>query len=140
MKTHLKLFLALAVALSGVACKKSAESERKDLDKAEAKVADNDQKAREARVDAINEYNDYLAAVAREKIDYRGRIQGELDDLDKQLLDKKLDATKADELRARRDVLLLDKDFVEKATDKDWDQVKTRLDKDLSSVQRRGRI
>lgn len=148
--------LILGVALVGVAtggCKKSVEAERKEAIEASEDAREKFAKAHEK---AVDEHNDYLAAIRREQIDYRQRIHEELDDIDRKLTDmradigrdgvvrydeKRGDAAKVKELVDRRVLLRTDADALDSATEKDWDTVKAKLDADLGDRPlRRGRI
>lgn len=148
--------LILGVALIGIAatgCKKSVETERKEAVEA---ADDMREKTAAARDKAIDERNDYLAAIKREQLDYRERIHDELDDIDRKLTDMRVDigrdgivhyderrgdAAKVKELVDRRVLLRTDADALDSATEKDWDSVKAKLDADLGDRPfRRSRI
>lgn len=153
MKTT-KLILGVAtICIAVTGCKKSVETERKEANLA----AENAQeKSAKAHREALDERNDYLAAIRREQIDYRERIHDELDDIDHELADlrvdigrdgivhydeKRADVAKVKELVDRRVLLRTDADALESTTDKDWDTVKAKLDADLGDRPlRRGRI
>jgi hypothetical protein len=152
MKTT-KLILAVALTCSAVGCRKSAEAERQEAAEAAEKA---DEVSRKARAEAVDEHNDYLAAVRREQLDYRERLHDELDDVDHKLNDLHVDITRDglvhyDERRAdsakvkdlvdRRVLLRTDIDSLESSTEKDWDTVRAKLDADLGPrTTRRGRI
>jgi hypothetical protein len=152
--------LILGVALIGIAapittigCKKSVETERKESAEATEEAREKFAKAHEK---AVDERNDYLAAIRREQIDYRERIHDELDDIDRKLTDlrvdigrdgivryddKRTDATKVKELVDRRVLLRTDADVLDSSTEKDWETVKAKLEADLGAPKtRRGRI
>jgi hypothetical protein len=152
--------LILGVALIGIAapmttlgCKKSVETERKESVEATEEAREKFAKAHDK---AVDEHNDYLAAIRREQIDYRERIHDELDDIDRKLNDyradigrdgivrydeHRADADKVKELVNRRVLLRTDADALESSTEKDWDTVKAKLDADLGERRvRRGRI
>jgi len=148
--------LILGVAMIGIAatgCRKSVETERKEAVEAAQNA---DDKTAKARAEAIDERNEYLAAVRREQLDYRERLHDQLDDVDHKLTDLHADigrdgivhydehgkdAAKVKELVDRRTYLRTDIDALESSTEKDWEQVKARLDADLGDkVFRRGRI
>ena len=163
MKTT-KLFVALALAatsIGGMACRKSPEAERKEAERAALNAQETaaeaqekaDDKARRARIEALNEHNDYLAAVRREQLDYRDRLHDELDDIEHKLVDMRVDidrdgvahydgkeTNKVKELMDRRAALRSDIDALENSTEKDWDSVRERLDRSLGDRPRRGRI
>lgn len=142
---------ALCVAVTG--CRKSVETEHKEAVEAAEHAQE---KSAKAHSEALDERNDYLAAIRREQIDYRERIHEELDDIDHKLADlrvdigrdgivrydeKRADAAKVKELVDRRVVLRTDADALESSSDKDWDAVKAKLDADLGDRPlRRGRI
>ena len=154
MKTT-NIVLALALGLSTIgtaACRKSPETERKEAVRAAQNA---DEKTREARGEALDERNEYLAAVRREQIDYRSRLHEVLDDLDRDLANLKVefdregiahydargkDAAKTKELLDRRAVIRADIDALETSTEKDWDAVRARIDEHLGDRPRRGRI
>ena len=153
MKTA-KLILALiAITGAAVGCRKSAESERKEAAEAVERA---DEVTRKAHSQAIDEHNEYLAAVRREQIDYRERLHEELDAVDRKLNDlhvditrdglvhydeKRADSAKVKELVDRRVMLRTDIDALESSTEKDWDTVRAKLDADLGDRPvRRGRI
>ena len=152
MKTT-KLILAVAITVAAVGCRKSAESERKEAAEAVERA---DEVTRKAHSQAIDEHNEYLAAVRREQLDYRERLHDELDDVDRKLNDlrveitrdgivhyddKRADSAKVKELVDRRIILRTDIDALESSTDKDWDTVRAKLDADLGERKtRRGRI
>ena len=111
---------------------------------------------REMSNEAVDETNDWLAAIRREQIDYRERIHDELDDIDRKLTDaradigrdgivrydeRRADADKVKELVDRRVLLRTDADALESSTEKDWETVKAKLDADLGNrTVRRSRI
>lgn len=148
-----KLMLAVAITVATVGCQKSAETERKEAAEAAERAQE---KSAKAHNEAVDERNDYLAAVRREQIDFRERIHDELDDIDRRLTDyrvdigrdgivrydeKRADAAKVKELVDRRVLLRTDLDALESSTDKDWETVKAKLDADLGNrVFRRSRI
>jgi hypothetical protein len=148
-----KLMLAVAITVATVGCHKSAETERKEAVEAAERAQE---KSAKAHNEAVDERNDYLAAIRREQIDFRERINDELDDIDRKLTDyradigrdgivrydeHRADASKVKELVDRRVLLRTDLDALESSTDKDWETVKAKLDTDLGNrVFRRGRI
>lgn len=154
MKTT-NIVLALALGISTIAtaaCKKSPETERKEAERAAQKA---DEKMREARAEALDERNDYLAAIRREQIDYREKLHETLDDIDRDLANLKVDidrdgvahydergkdAAKAKDLLDRRATIRADIDALESSTERDWDVVKARIDQHLGDRPRRGRI
>lgn len=151
--TNLALALALGISTIGIAaCRKSPETERKEAERAAQKA---DEKTREARIEAMDERNDYLAAIRREQIDYRERLHETLDDIDRDLANLKVDigrdnvvrydehqkdAAKVKDLVDRRSMIRADIEALENSTEKDWDAVKARIDQHLGDRPRRGRI
>src|SRR4051812_17696527 len=86
--------LILGVAMIGIAatgCRKSVETERKEAVESAQKA---DEKTAKARAEAIDERNDYLAAVRREQLDYRERLHDKLDETDRKLTDLHADITR----------------------------------------------
>lgn len=152
-KLILGVALIAAAPLTTVGCKKSVETERREAVEATDEAREKFAKAHEK---AVDEQNDYLAAIRREQIDYRERIHDELDDIDRKLTDMRADigrdglvryderrgdASKVKELVDRRVLLRTDADALESSTEKDWDSVKAKLDTDLGERKvRRGRI
>ena len=153
MKTTKLILGVAAVCLATTGCKKSVETERKEATEA---ADDAREKFAKAHDKAVDEHNDYLAAIRREQIDYRERIHDELDDIDRKLTDmradigrdgivhfdeKRGDAAKVKELVDRRVLLRTDADALESSTEKDWETVKAKLEADLGERKtRRGRI
>lgn len=151
MKTT-KLILAAALTIAAVGCRKSAETERQEAVNAAERA---DETTRKARAEAIDEHNEYLAAVRREQLDYRERLHEELDEIDRKLNDlrvdimrdgtvhydeKRTDATTVKALVDRRVLIRTDIDALEASTAKDWDSVREKLDVDLRDrPTRRGR-
>lgn len=156
--------IALSIAsIASAACRKSAEEERKEA----ARAAQEMQKetaeaelhaaevAREGRIEAMEERNELLAAVRREQLDYREKLHEELDAIDQQLAEKKIDVgrdgvvtyqgndPKVKELVARRSTLRSGIDALENSTEQSWESVKSQLDKLLgegASKANRGRM
>lgn len=140
---------AVLAALCTNACKKSAETERTEADKTELRSAE---QVTEARKEAAGEKNDYLAAVRREQLELRGRLQEEIDDLDKKLMDLKVDTKKKDgslwidsrskdapKIRAflqRRQQLESDLVQVERSDERGWDFLKATVERDLNAKPR----
>lgn len=155
-----KLLVVLALGIAAVGCRKSAEAEREEAARAAAEAdktaMDENRRASDKvnkkALEAIDEHNDFLAAVRREQLDLRGQLQDELDDIDKKLLDYRVehgrdgqlvvpadskDREKIDDLLKRRAVLRNDADAIENATPETWERVKEQVDKDLGM--RRGK-
>jgi hypothetical protein len=148
------LVLALGTALAAVctgACKKSSETEKREADQAAVRAAE---KTNDGRKEAIDQRNDYLAAVRREQLDLRSRLQEELDDIDKKLADLKTefhkdggyqvdprskDAAKIRALLQRRSVLESDVNLVERSDERGWDETKANIERDLGG-KTRGKI
>jgi hypothetical protein len=157
-----KILAVLALGALAFGCRKSAESERDEAARAAAeaektameesrKSAD---KTNRKTLEAMEEHNDFLAAVRREQLDLRGRVQDAIDDIDKKLLEYKVehskngefvipsdtkDRGKIDELLRKRAALKADADAIENASPEEWDQLKVRVDKNLGSFGK-GRI
>src|SRR5687767_4296954 len=83
-----KLVLGTALVLSAFACRKSAETERGEAERAAARA---EERRTTTQKEAIDEHNDWLAAVRREQLDLRGELQEEIDRIDKQLADLRVD-------------------------------------------------
>ncbi len=79
-----------------------------------------------------------LAAFRREELDYRRKLEDEIDALDRRASLETDGARKITSV-ARRDVLVKDIDAVERSTQQDWPSVKAGLDRDLSIAQGTGR-
>jgi hypothetical protein len=62
-----KLMLAVAITVATVGCHKSAETERKEAVEAAERAQE---KSAKAHNEAVDERNDYLAAIRREQIDF----------------------------------------------------------------------
>jgi hypothetical protein len=140
------LAVVLATLMAGVctnACKKSSETERREAERATRHA---DEKTREADQTAAEKQNEYLASVRREQIDLRGRVQSEIDDVDKKLLDLKVDVTKdasidthskdynkIQELLQKRRRLEGDMQRIDRSDDRTWEQTKTEIEHDLSA-------
>jgi hypothetical protein len=156
------LLVVLALGIAAFGCRKSAEAERDEAARAAAeaeKTAIEEGKKASDRVnkktfEAMQEQNDFFAAVRREQLDLRGQVQDELDDIDKKLMDYRVehgrdgqfvipgdakDRTKIDDLLKRRAVLKADADAIENATPDTWARVKEQVDKDLGA-RARGKI
>lgn len=157
-----KLLVVLALAVSAFGCRKSAEQERDEAARAAAeadKTAMDESrratdKVNKKTLEAMDERNDFLSAVRREQLDLRGQLQDELDEIDKKLMDYRIehgkggemiipadvkDRDKIDALVKRRAVLRADADAIESATPETWERVKEQVDKDLGA-RRRGKI
>jgi hypothetical protein len=162
-------------AVTVLGCQKSSEDQRREADKAaaeaekkaaEATNTEGDQKARDAREKAEKERDELHATIAREKSDYRVKINDAIDKDDKDLADLKIDtrqvkrgdrtqdralfaknrsAKEYDKIEAtlmRRDRLMDLNDQIDKASDRDWTTVKGQIDKELKEKpeHRPGRI
>ncbi len=142
-KKMIVLALGAVATVCTAACNKSSDTERKEADKAEVRA---EEKTTEVRKEAAQERNEYLTTVRREQLDLRGRLQGEIDDIDKKLLDLKVDmrkdggalfdskskdAKRIQELIARRERLVADANLVDRADERGWDETKATVEKDL---------
>ncbi|MDF2695873.1 MAG: hypothetical protein K0S65_4256 [Labilithrix sp.] len=137
---------AIAAVCTG-ACNKSAETKRKEVSEAELRSA-------EAERHVLDEKHDYFAAIRREQLDLRARVQEDIDELDKQLASLKVEfrdggwtpdrpsknSAKITELLEHRKRLEEDATAVERADDKNWETVKAAVEKDLISHRPGGRI
>jgi hypothetical protein len=143
-----KLVLASALVLSAFACRKSAETERGEAERAAARA---EEKRTTMNKEAIDERNDWLAAVRREQLDLRGELQEEIDRIDKELANLRVDLhadgtyamdpkdraknqAKVDDLLQRRKVLAGHVDAVETSDANGWEALKTRVEKDLGVI------
>lgn len=163
MNPNRAVVLALAVATASVGCQKSAERERAEADKAAAEAEktaiEEHRKAAERTnkktLEAMEEENDFLAAVRREQLDLRGRVQEEIDSIDRKLMNYRVehsrdgelvipedakDRPKIDALISRRAVLEEDADAIDDSSPDDWERVKRKVENDLGSRTLRGRI
>ena len=155
MCSNKKIFVlvlgAAVAALCTGACKKSAETERKEAERAEVRAAE---ETNELHKRAIDEKNDYLAAVRREQLELRGRLQEEIDSVDKELSVLKGDLHKnsgvavdpkskgaqtLDELLRRRQQLEDDMNLLERADERGWDELKATIERDIGN-RPRGKI
>jgi hypothetical protein len=130
------VFATTVAAVCTGGCNKSAETKRKEVAEAELRSA-------EARRHVLDEKTDYFAAVRREQLDLRARIQEEIDGIDKKLAALEVDfrdggwapktknPPKVAELLERRKQLEEDAAVVERADEKDWDVIKAQVEKDL---------
>jgi hypothetical protein len=152
---HSKALAVVTLAIAAVStagCRKSSERERREAERAAERV---EEKSDKAVREAIEETNDYLAAVRREQLDLRGRLQDEIDWIDKKLLGLKVElredgtyavdpnakeADKINQLVRRRQLLDADVRAVEESDPRNWTMVKTRVEKDIGPRRLRGRI
>ena len=138
----------LAAALCTGACKKSSEMEREESSRAELHSA---QRTVEVRKDAFDEKNDWFAAVRREQLELRARLQEDVDDIDTKLAwlkvdfhkdrgyvfdSKSKDAKKIQQLIDRRQKLAADINIVDRSDERGWDEIKATIERDLG----RGKI
>jgi hypothetical protein len=137
---------AFAAVCTG-ACKKSSEAEREQVGKAEVRSAEATNEANKAQGEVTKEKNEYLTAVRREQLELRGKLQDQIDDIDRKLLDLKIDmrkdgavrvdptskdAKKIEELITRRQKLEADVNIIERADERGWDEIKANVEQDLS--------
>jgi hypothetical protein len=151
--TNKALVLGLAIAAVSVpaACRKSAETERREANEAETRSA---HRIAEAQKKAIDERNDWVAVVRREQLDLRARLQDEIDDIDKKLMDLKVDfhgdtgyqldpkaanAPKIQQLLDRRGRLEANVTLVEGSDETTWEQTKAAVERELGG-RPRGRM
>jgi hypothetical protein len=147
MNRTLMVALGLAVAACTSGCKKSSETERKEADKATVEARGD---TNEAQTAAIDEQNDYLAAVRREQLELRGKVQQEIDDIDEKLLALKVngkdatvdphakDAKKISALLERRTRFEADVGRIERSDERGWDQTKAEIEHDLATARGEG--
>lgn len=159
------LLAILAVGAADAACKKSYESERREAAEATAKAEKEareaqqvtitsgtyepnaEEKANEAEDEALRQQAEAIATLRREQLDYRGRLQKEIDELDRTIADVRQtiegtngkkstakDEAKASGLLKRRELLRSDIDAIDRSTSDDWPATKGRIDKDLKVV------
>jgi len=158
MKHSLWLAVALS-AVTAVGCSKSADTERREAEKAAAQA---DQKAMEAESEAAKkvraadqkateETMDFLTAVTREKGEMTGKIQDQLEKIEKRLGELKVDVKETamkdgkyvydhqskdvaeiERLLARRANLRADFDAIKTTIPHDWPALKAKIDRDLS--------
>jgi hypothetical protein len=75
--------------------------------------------------------DDYLAAVRREQLVLRGRIDDQLRAIEKKLAVKSLDAKTREELLEKRETLRADATVVVNADERGWDELKAVVEHDL---------
>jgi hypothetical protein len=75
--------------------------------------------------------DDYLAAVRREQLVLRGRIDDQLRTIEKKLASQSLDAKTRQELLAKRETLRADATVVVNADERGWDELKAVVEHDL---------
>lgn len=171
----LVMSLLLAVGAAHAGCKKSYERERREAAEATAQAEKQareaqqvtitsaeyepnaEEKANEAEDEALRKQAQAIAALRHEQLDYRARVQKEIDRIDERIGDvrqtiegvkgkKKSSAegrgergspkeeARASGLHQRREMLRADMDAIDRSTGEDWPTVKARLDKDLKPV------
>lgn len=140
-----RMLMMVACLASLAACAKSADTRLEHADKAAEKAREKDEDAREAandaqkaKVESNEAQNDAQKAVRKERDAYRERLEKEIAAVDaKTAPDKKTGATisqvEAQRLAARRAVLDRDLKTVGTGTDRDWPQIKARIDADLDA-------
>lgn len=118
--------LVLAAAAMG-GCKKSAEKERAEALRAQ-------ERAQKAIDQADEERRELLAAVARERSETIDKLDKEVRAIDKQVVALPEDGGTAerDRLVGRRELLRSDIDLVQGSTEANWDEVKAKVERDLS--------
>jgi hypothetical protein len=75
--------------------------------------------------------DDYLAAVRREQLVLRGRIDDQLRAIERNLASKSLDAKTRQELLEKRETLRADATVVVNADERGWDELKAVVEHDL---------
>ena len=88
--------------------------------------------AREARDRALREHAEAITSARNEQLEYRGKLQAALDELDaKRRVAKKRGDVHVKAVEARRDVLRHHLDALDRTTDTEWAALKARIDRDL---------
>lgn len=138
----------ISTMLVGGACKRSAEDQRRVAEQATAEAEDkasqttttsaeldgkpDDQNVRDAQDRALRERAEAITATRSEQLEYRGKLQKALDELDaKRREAKKRGAIHVKAVDARRDVLKHDLDAIDRTTDNEWAATKAKIDRDL---------
>jgi hypothetical protein len=125
--------LLLAMLAAVTACRKGAESQRHEAERATEKA---EETAREVTLTSGTLDNDDAAREeAREAEDKALRAQGEirkeLDEIDGALSSTR-DAKRREPIVRRREALAADLGALDRSTQQDWPMLKTRIDRDLS--------
>lgn len=147
----------VSTALATGACHKSAAEERREAEQAtneaeqkaqqasetsltsaeigngsDAKTSEDE--AREAKDRALREQAEAITGARNEQLEYRGKLQGALDDLDaKRREAKKRGASYVKAVDARREVLKHHLDALDRTTDTEWAGLKAKIDRDLKN-------
>jgi hypothetical protein len=140
------LFGAAFAALCTNACQKSPAPERKETDRTEVRSGEMTSEPRPK--EEITQKNDYLETVRREQLVLRGRLQEDIDDIDKKLVayhetlasdgsfvvdPRSKEAQQVQELLRRRALLEADVNLIQRSDERGWDEVKAAIEKDLES-------
>jgi hypothetical protein len=128
------------------ACKKSSEEEKREVGQAETHSAEVTQKA---QAQAIDEKNQWLAAVRREQLELKAHVQDDIDKIDKRLMDLKVElkkdgtgydydpkspeAKEVTTLLEKRQVLATDMTTIERSDERGWDETKANIERHLSA-------
>jgi len=129
----------MATALVSGACRKSAAEERREADQATMEA---EQKASEtsltsaevgeAQDRALREQAEAITTARNEQLEYRGKLQAALDELDvKRREAKKRGPSYVKGVDARREVLKHHLDALDRTTDTEWAALKAKIDRDL---------
>lgn len=123
--TWIVTLVLAASALGG--CRKSSEEQRAEALRAQ-------ERAQQAIDRADEERREMLAAIAHERSAYIDKLDKEVRAIDKRVVslsDEEGDAER-NRLVARRELLRSDIDLVQSSTETNWDEVKTKVERDLS--------
>ena len=128
------------------ACKKSSEEEKREVGQAETHSAELTQKA---QAQAIDEKNQWLAAVRREQLELKAHVQEDVDKIDKRLMELKVEAKKdgsgydfdpksndlkeINDLLQKRKVLETDMSTIDRSDERGWDETKANIERHLST-------
>ena len=153
-----KAFVVVSVvvtALSSGACRKSSEEQQREAQKAteeaEQKASQttitsgelgdvsgapeaNEEATEEARVArerALRAHAEAITTVRNEQLEYRGRLQGALDQLEAKRREAKKRGYGHDVVDAHREVLKHDLDALDRTADTEWASLKAKIDRDL---------
>lgn len=142
-------------ALSSAACRKSSEKQLREAqaatEEAEQKASkttvtsgelpgsgavDDDaaKEARAARERALRERAEAITTARNEQLEYRGKLQAALDQLDAKRREAKTRGhghVHVNALDARRELLKHDLDSLDRTTDTEWASLKAKIDRDL---------
>jgi hypothetical protein len=155
-----KAFVVVGVvvtALSSGACRKSSEEQRREAqsatEEAEQKASQTTitnaeidatktdeatEEAREARERALREHAEAITTARNEQLEYRGKLQQALDQLDAKRGEAKKRGQGHKVIDAHREVLKHDLDALDRTTDTEWASMKAKIDRDLKELKDHG--